>query len=67
MNSERYDEMSVEQVKINSILAKWSKSLPEDDYYSLKDTLISMLAYIMENSDEKPAINPLVETYAHLV
>jgi hypothetical protein len=63
MNIERMKETSAEQRAINAILGNWNKTMNEDHYYSLRNTLLGLLAYNMDNSDSKPEVNPLVKHY----
>ncbi len=65
MNLERMTEVQKVQQDLNSILGQWKYSWSEDDYYSLKDTLLDVLSYNMgsDPSDEPPKENPLVAKY----
>lgn len=63
MNFARIDEIRVEQKAINTILSAWTTGLNQDHHYSLRNTVVAMLDYVMEIVDEKPAVNPLVDMY----
>ena len=63
MNLDRIEEVKDEQRALNAVLSKWDTSMDEYHYYSLKDTLTNMLAYVMDNTDVKPKVNQLVEQY----
>ena len=64
MNSERMNEVRVQQRAVNKILENWTKDMREDHYYSLRITLIAIVSYVMDNTDNKPEVNPLVEVYS---
>jgi hypothetical protein len=63
MNLARMAEVQEEQQNLNSILGGWDVSMDKDDYYSLRDTLLSILKYTMGGEDKLPEVNPLVNKY----
>jgi hypothetical protein len=63
MNFDRMAEVQEEQTKLNSILGGWDVSMDEDDYYSLRNTLIDLVAYCMCEDAKLPKVNPLVQKY----
>jgi NCAIR mutase (PurE)-related protein len=63
MNNDRMDEVEIEQRAILAVLKSWTLDMSEDHYYLLKTTLRGILAYIMDNTDVKPEVNPLVAVY----